>query len=225
MAFGATVNSGNGREFRTAHRKGALPRSRRPFVRQTDYERSCVVVISNWRLVMSIGAFLFLAMSFTIPCQPQQDRGDMVLAKRAQEALQADLFSLRGGPQPAQLQQRVDHIFALAERTHEPKRASVEGFANSLANALKGRSLTRASTAGIANVITRVMQSAGTSTVGFFNVVGEFKSQLARSWVPDVQAGLVSEGLERVGKEVRGPEGAPVRQPRRQISAGCCDPT
>jgi hypothetical protein len=55
------------------------------------------------------------------------------------------------------------------------------------------------------------MQSAGTSTVGFLNVVGDFKSQLARSGVPDVQAGLVSEGLERVGKEVRGPEGAPVR--------------
>jgi hypothetical protein len=156
---------------------------------------------------MKAVVLLVAALAMCAPGQSQDGRG-----VAARQALRDDLISLSGKSNTSQLkQQLLDHTFLLAEPTHEPVRATAQSFVNELADALASRPLAPSRAAGLAEGITLVMQSAGTSTSGFLDVVSEFKRHLLGIGVTAAQAHSVATRLERMGMEVRGPEGVPVR--------------
>lgn len=147
------------------------------------------------------------ALAVCIPGQ-SQDRS----LSAARQALTDDLLSLSGkSPAPQLREQLVDHTFLVAESTHEPKRATVQSFVNELAMALAGRPLARVQAAQLAGEIVYVMQSAGTSTSGFFDAVNQFGGRLSAIGVSPLRAKSVAAQLERMGREVRGPDDFPVR--------------
>jgi len=127
--------------------------------------------------------------------------------------LRGDLQTLRAGaPASAALARQVGaHILMLAESTHEPKAVTVGQLSESLVTALAGHSPAQADLDRLAEDVAQTMHSAGTSTSGFAQTVQDFEKRLQRAGVPAVRARLVAASLQRVGREVRGAEGAPVR--------------
>ncbi len=129
--------------------------------------------------------------------------------------INSDLQSLRAGasPTPAFTRQVGAHILMLAERTHEPKPPTLQRFSESLVAALAGHSPAREDIDRLAGDIEEVLQSAGTSTAGFQQTIQDFEKHLMRAGVPAVRSHLVASNLEHIGREVRGPEDAPVQPP------------
>ena len=136
-----------------------------------------------------------------------------VWGQSAVQGLRSDLESLRTGTPatPAVTRQLGSHLALLAERTHEPSAATVALFADSLAGALAGHALTAETIERLAGDMQQTLQSAGKSTSGFADTVQDFERQLMRLGVPAVRSHLVASNLERIGREVRGPEDAPVK--------------
>ncbi|HTX37188.1 MAG TPA: hypothetical protein VME43_19295 [Bryobacteraceae bacterium] len=148
-------------------------------------------------------ALLLLALSL---CLSAQSVG-------AAPGLNSDLQSLRAGarPTPAFTRQVVAHILLLAERTHEPQAPTLQQFSESLVAALSGHSPAREDIDRLAGDIEEVLQSAGTSTAGFEQTIQDFEKHLMHAGVPAVRSRLVASNLEHIGREVRGPEGVPVK--------------
>jgi len=153
---------------------------------------------------------MILTVAALAVCVPGQSQDRSVSAVR--QALTDDLLALSAkSPDPQVREQLVDHTFLVAESTHEPKRATVQTLVSELAMALAGRPLSRSQAAQLAGGIVYIMQSAGTSTSGFFDVVNQFRSRLSGIGVMTLRAQAVAAQLERMGREVRGPEDVPVR--------------
>ena len=135
------------------------------------------------------------------------------LCVRAQPELKADLVA------HAPIGQIKGHLKALSEQTHEPSNLTLDFFASGLSRALSGRSLTGAKAAALVTEIDAVFKSAGTSTVGFLDHVAKFKADLVSLGVPAMDAERTAKELEKLGREVRGPEDTPVDlgPPRRRF--------
>ena len=137
-----------------------------------------------------------------------------VWAQADLQALKNDLQALRTANTPtsktALAKQVGSHIMLLAEKTHEPKWTTLQQLANGMVYALAGRAVEREDLDAMAGAIQRVMQSAGTSTIGFVETVEDFEKRLAKAGVAASRAHDVASALERVGKEVQGPEDTPV---------------
>jgi hypothetical protein len=129
------------------------------------------------------------------------------------ERLKSDVQVLRerSAATPAMMRQVSGHISLLAEKTHEPKAPTLQQFTNNLVYALAGHPLTPEESGGLCADIEHVMQSAGTSTRIFSDTVEDFEKRLTAAGVPATRAHDVASDLERVGKEVRGPEDTPVK--------------
>jgi hypothetical protein len=124
-----------------------------------------------------------------------------------QKDLKADLLTLS----KATNSQVVGHLMALAEKTHEPSRPAVDVFARDLIQFLGHANLRDAEASQLANEVDAVFKSAGTSTAGYLDHIGNFRAVLLTMGVSPVK--LCTE-LETIGKQVRGPEDAPVRPVR-----------
>jgi hypothetical protein len=129
------------------------------------------------------------------------------------QALKSDLLSLRAAaPDTRPLKRQVGmDILSLAEKTHEPALSTLQAFTDSLVDALAGQALSAEDVDQLAGEIERTLQSAGTSTIGFQETVRDFEKQLIRVGVKSPRSHMVATSLERLGKEVRGPEGFPAR--------------
>ena len=127
------------------------------------------------------------------------------------QALRADLLLLRQKSNVnSHLKQQIgEHILALSEKTHEPSSVSLHLFVNALADALAGNRLPDPDADALARDIYRVMQSAGTSTIGFHEVIQGFRARLLALGAKPAAAGA----LERIGREVRGPDDSPAQSP------------
>jgi hypothetical protein len=134
-------------------------------------------------------------------------------AQSGAQMLKGDLQGLRSGAAatPALTRQLNAHVLLLAEKTHEPKSTTVQQFVGSLVGAVAGHSLSQEDLDRMAGDIQQALQSAGTSTAGFEETIQNFERRLMRVGVPAVRSHLVASSLERIGREVRGPEGAPAR--------------
>ncbi len=152
---------------------------------------------------MKVALLSLLTFSLSLSAQPVSGR----------EALETDLQYLhRPAPiTPEFIGQVGTHILMMAQKTHAPKAPTVQQFAQGLVTALAGHSPAQHETDGMAADIEQTLQSAGTSTVGFEGAVRDFERRLMRAAVPAVRAHLVASSLERIGREVRGPEDAPVK--------------
>jgi len=148
---------------------------------------------------------LFLA---AIPMLWAQSAGD----RDPLQALKRDLQALRTAPDLAAMATRLRaDMLLLAEKTHEPKVPTLHQFARDVGEALAGRTVAPEDLDRLAADIQHVMQSAGTSTVGFWETVRDFEERLAKAGASANRAAQAAAALERVGQEVRGPEGFPVR--------------
>jgi hypothetical protein len=124
----------------------------------------------------------------------------------AQDDLKSDLLS------HAPMTQVAPHLMALSEKTHEPSRLEVDVFARDLVAALSKKSLRSVDARELAGEIDAVFKSAGTSTVGFLEHIGNFKVTLAGVGVPRPEVDRLAQELEKIGREVRGPEDTPVKR-------------
>lgn len=129
------------------------------------------------------------------------------------QGLKGDLESLRTGAAatPALTHQLGAHLLLLAEKTHEPSSSTIGRFADSLVGAVAGHALSREDVGRLALDIQQTLQSAGKSTAGFEETIQDFEKRLMRAGVPAVRSHLAASNLERIGREVRGPEDTPVR--------------
>jgi len=151
------------------------------------------------------------------------------LPANAQKALlKADLLALSSASES----QVSAHIMLMSEKTHEPSRLAVEQFARDLILSFRLATVRSSSPASLpepqadalAAEIDSVLKSAGTSTVGFYDHVARFEtimrtvlgptgsgrtSRLFGS--PQLTARSLASQLEAIGKQVRGPDDAPVR--------------
>jgi hypothetical protein len=144
-------------------------------------------------------------------------------ANGQKELLKADLLSLSSTSES----QVSAHIMLLAEKTHEPLPSAVEQFARALIVSLR---LATVPSSGLALVrplspaslperqanalvaeIDSVLKSAGTSTVGFRDHVARFETIMLAVGSSQLAAHKLAAQLEAIGKQVRGPEDAPVR--------------
>ena len=155
---------------------------------------------------MKAALFSLLTISLSLSAQS-------VGGVSAAQELKGDLQSLRGGAPPvaAFSRQVGTHILLLAEKTHEPTAPTLARFSDSLVGALAGHVPAQEDLDRLAGDIQQTLQSAGTSTIGFTETIKDFERRLVRAGVPAIRAHLVATNLERVGREVRGPEDAPVR--------------
>ena len=102
-------------------------------------------------------------------------------------------------------------IMALSEETHRPSRSAVGKLADGLASTLSGRQLSDPQLSQLATGILAVLRSAGVGTSSFRESVSSVEAVLSSLGVSATAAQRVAAELEAVGKEVRGPEGVPVR--------------
>jgi hypothetical protein len=153
---------------------------------------------------MKIARLSFLAFSLSLFAQSPGG---------AAPDLRGDLQNLRAGAPatPALTRQVGTHILLFAERTHEPKSSTLQQFSESLVTALAGHSAAQTDIDRLAADIEQTMRSAGTSTIAFEQTIQDFEKRLQRAGVSAVRSHLVASNLEHIGREVRGPEGAPVR--------------
>ena len=87
---------------------------------------------------------------------------------------------------------------------------SIDMFANGLVRALSGHSLREADAATLVKDVDAVFKSAGTSTIRFLDHVASFKAALGSIGVPGMEATTLSNQLEKLGRQVRGPDDTPV---------------
>ena len=125
----------------------------------------------------------------------------------AQADLKADLLS------HAAQAQVTNRMMALTEKTHEPSRFDVDAFARHLLQGLGKRTLREADASKLASEIDAVFKSAGTSTVGFLDHISDFRTTLGAIGVPANDVNNLGNELRAIGRQVRGPEDAPVRAP------------
>jgi hypothetical protein len=170
--------------------------------------RRCGQRRSDYNGKMKAAVLSFLALSLCLAAQ-SVDGGDAA----ATQGLKSDLQSLRtSGAQAETMSRQVGmHMLLLAEKTHEPKAPTLQRFSESLVGALAGHAVMQEDIDRLAGDIAQTMQSAGTSTIGFEETVKDFEKRLMRAGVQAIRAHLVASNLERVGREVRGPEGFPAR--------------
>jgi hypothetical protein len=83
------------------------------------------------------------------------------------------------------------------------------GLAKELTTALKGRPLSTDGVAQLTTAILQVLCSAGVSTARYRDSLTEAGKALTSLGVRSSTARKISESLENVGKEVRGPEDTP----------------
>jgi hypothetical protein len=135
------------------------------------------------------------------------------LPARAQTDLKSDLLSHASSGQVS------THLTGLEEKTHEPSMLAVDLFAAELTTVLKGRTLRDADAATLVREIDAIFKSAGTSTIGFLEHVANFKAALTSIGVPRLSADDLGQRLEKIGRQVRGPDDTPVDlgPPRRQF--------
>jgi len=149
----------------------------------------------------------FLAISICLSAQPVSGRD----ASPAAQDLKGDLQSLRAGARstPEFIHQLSGHVLLLMDKAHQPKAPSVEQFAQSLATALSGHSFSQNDIDGLAADMERALRAPGASLSAFEQTVKDFERRLMRAGVPPARARLVASSLERLAKEVRGPEDTP----------------
>ena len=154
---------------------------------------------------------LGLWMAIPLSLAAQSMSGREALAGRL--GLKSDLKGLAAvrTATPATKRQVGTHILLLAEKTHEPSATALQQFSGSLVEALAGRPLAAEDIDTLADWIEQVLESAGTSTVAFEETIEKFEKRLAKIGVPAARSHLVAVDLERIGKEVRGPEDFPVK--------------
>jgi hypothetical protein len=128
--------------------------------------------------------------------------------------LKADLLSLSRASES----QVTVHIMLLSEKTHEPARSAVEQFARDLISSRlatvrsSGPAPLQAPQAdAIVAEIDSVLKSAGTSTLGFHDHLGQFEKVMLAVGTPLSTAHKLAGQLEIIGRQVRGPEDTPAR--------------
>ena len=135
------------------------------------------------------------------------------------QGLKDDLQALRKGAPatPDLARQMGTHMLLMAEKSDEPSAATLRQFCETLAGSLSGRVMGPSEIEGLATDIRQTLESAGTSTIAFQDTIRDFEWRLRRVSVAAARAHLAASLLERVGREVRGPEDTPVMKfPRRQ---------
>jgi hypothetical protein len=128
--------------------------------------------------------------------------------------LRADLLSLSSNSES----QVVTHLMLMAEKTHEPLRPAVGQFARDLIRSrlapvrgLNPEPFPERQVDAVVAEIDNVFKSAGTSTVGFHDHVGQFEKIMITIGTPQSTAHQLAGELEIIGRQVRGPEDTPVR--------------
>ncbi|SPF38012.1 exported hypothetical protein [Candidatus Sulfopaludibacter sp. SbA4] len=128
--------------------------------------------------------------------------------------LKADLLSLSRTSEG----QVAAHIMVLAEKTHEPARSAVEQFARDLiwsrlatVRSSSPAALQEPQADSMVAEIDSVLKSAGTSTLGFHDHVGQFEKIMLTVGTPQSTAHKLAAELEIIGRQVRGPEDTPIR--------------
>lgn len=122
-----------------------------------------------------------------------------------QAELKADLMS------HAPYMQVATRLTALSEKTHEPDRVAVSTFARDLSIALSHAQMREPLVSELVREIDAVFKSAGTSTAGFYEHVTRFKTALESMGLPKGSADRLGADLEKIGREVRGPEDTPLK--------------
>lgn len=122
-----------------------------------------------------------------------------------QAELKADLMSHAADAQVA------THLMALSEKTHEPSQTAVSVFARDFDGLLRLRQVREPFASRLVAEIDAVLKSAGTSTAGFYDHVARFETILEEMGVSRLNADRVGAELEKIGRQVRGPEDTPVK--------------
>ena len=126
--------------------------------------------------------------------------------------LNSTLLSLKdGNSSDAVSAQFAADLTALADRDHRPSSIRIKVLADELTMVLNAKNLRPDALPQIAGPIFDVLQSAGTSTMGFNDSVTRFETALRLLNVEPRRARSAADRLRAIGKEVRGPDDSPVR--------------
>jgi hypothetical protein len=139
--------------------------------------------------------------------------GQAVDRKVAVNTLATSLRELQGNN--ATLDSHRDRInkdiLSLSEESHRPSMYLVTVFTSRLTDALIGRPLPASHAAAMATAIDTVLHSAGLGTWKFKEAISSLEAALQSTGASPVAVKKAATALERIGKEIRGPEGMPIR--------------
>ena len=150
---------------------------------------------------------LFLLTFGLVAQSNSEDEVDRAVVARLNSIL---LTSHRDATLLAVSQRLADAILSAADRDHRPTRATVLRFAEELTNGLSSRELPVKIVSQMSTSVVEVLGSAGVGTYRFKESVGRARQALITLGVADSTARNIAERLRMIGKEVRGPEDAPV---------------
>jgi hypothetical protein len=126
--------------------------------------------------------------------------------------LNSTLLSLKDGqPRDAVTLQLTTDLNAASDPDHRPMQLSISLLASQLANALPARDLRAERLSPLTSRIVDILNSAGTSTVGFYESVNHAEIALAALGVPKGKAHDIGQRLMTIGKQVRGPDDSPAK--------------
>jgi hypothetical protein len=143
--------------------------------------------------------------------------GQVPDSEAAVKKLTSSLAALKAisSTQASHRERITNDIMAVSEESHRPSRSTVGAFADGLISTLFGRQLSDPYLSHLATGIHAVLHSAGEGTSTFRQSVSRVENALISLGVSASAAQKVVAELEAVGKEVRGPEGVPLRRPQR----------
>jgi hypothetical protein len=105
----------------------------------------------------------------------------------------------------------VAGVMATVVKPSRPFQSEVEDFTSELTAAIVGRRFTSSDLLPMTSAIVDVMHSGGVSTLAFRASVERFQKGLAALGVVGARLDSITNRLQALGQEVRGPEDAPVR--------------
>jgi hypothetical protein len=102
-------------------------------------------------------------------------------------------------------------LTAMADRDHRPSAIRIKVLADELSSVLNAKNLRVDALPQITGPIFDVLQSAGTSTIGFNDAISRFEVAMRVLGVEPRRARSAADRLRAIGKEVRGPDDSPAR--------------
>jgi hypothetical protein len=158
------------------------------------------------------GVSCLLLLSAGLTAQPASENQANASAIRK---LNSTLLTLKDGTSRNLVgRQLAADIASVADPDHRPSPAHVKVLADELAAGLPAGNLRAERLSQVTTPIVEVLQSAGTSTIGFYESVSRAEKALVALGVPAQYARSIAERLKTIGKQVRGPEGFPVDRVR-----------
>ena len=158
-----------------------------------------------------VSCLLLLAASLAAqPASGNQADADAV------RKLNSTLLTLRDGTSRFSVgQQLAADIASVADPDHRPSQQFVRQLAVQLTVSLSGGHLRMDLLSQVTTPIVQVLQSAGTSTIGFYESLGHAERALTSMGVAPPTARRIAETLKAIGMQVRGPDDSPVQNPLR----------